>query len=200
MYVIKKIEKEISCINDKIWDSAEVADIDKINWKEFGRNIKTTGKLLYNGNGIYVRLETDEKPLLARFSKQNELVCQDSCMELFLKPDKNDIRYLNFEFNPFGTMYFAIITPNKEDFFPDKNKEYFRVMTNVDEKSWVLQFFIPFEFIKEAIGGYTDTMYGNLYKCGNETVKKHYISYYPVITEEPGFHRPEFFGEFVLEK
>ena len=58
-------------------------------------------------------------------------------------------------------------------------------------------FTIPFEFTDRVFKGHTDTMYGNLYKCGGEN--QHYVSYYPVQTEKPDFHRPEFFGEFVLE-
>lgn len=200
MYVIKKIEKEINSINDKIWDFAEVADIDKINWAEFGRDIKTTGKLLYNDYGIYVLMETDEAPLLARYTKQNELVCKDSCMELFLKPSEDDSRYLNFEFNPFGTMYFAIRNPNKETVFPANTKEYFKVCSYVNDKSWVLQFFIPFEFINEVFGNYSKVMYGNFYKCGNETIKKHFITYFPINIDAPDFHRPDFFGQFILEE
>ena len=48
MYIIKKIEDNINCIDDKAWDCANVANIDKVNWKEYGYIPKTTGKLLYN--------------------------------------------------------------------------------------------------------------------------------------------------------
>ena len=36
MYIIKKTDKIINCINDKSWDCANIANIDKINWPEFG--------------------------------------------------------------------------------------------------------------------------------------------------------------------
>ena len=65
MYIIKKTGNNINCINDAAWDSANVANIDKVNWQEYGCVPKTTGKLLYNDYGIYVQLETDEKPLFA---------------------------------------------------------------------------------------------------------------------------------------
>ncbi|MBQ4516853.1 MAG: hypothetical protein II978_08700 [Clostridia bacterium] len=199
MYIIKKTENNIGSINDKAWDSANVANIDTINWQEFGCAPKTTGKLLYNDYGIYVQLETNEKPLLARYCTQNDLVCCDSCMEFFLRPNENDLRYLNFEFNPFGTMYLGVRTSFYDPVLPDKDKEYFNVTSYVDEKRWVLQFCIPFEFIDEIFGGHTKTIYGNLYKCCEESEKIHYATYYPVITEEPDYHRPEFFGKFVLE-
>ena len=34
----------------------------------------------------------------------------------------------------------------------------------------------------------------NFYKCGDDTTKPHYLSWNPVKTENPDFHRPEFFG------
>lgn len=199
MYIIKKIEGNINGMDDRAWENANVANINKINWQGYGHIPETTGRLLYNEYGIYVRLQTDESPLLARYSKQNDPVCRDSCMEFFFRPNENDSRYLNFEFNPFGTMYLAIRTSRHDAVYPEKDKNYFNVESYVDDKSWVLQFCIPFEFIDEIFGCHTKTIYGNLYKCGDETQNKHFATYYPVITEKPDYHRPEFFGKFVLE-
>ncbi len=199
MYVIKKTESNLNCINDIAWESANVANIDTINWKEYGCIPKTCAKLLYNDYGIYVKLETDEKPLLARHTKQNDSVCCDSCMEFFFRPNENDPRYFNFEFNPFGTMYLAVRTSRFDPVHPAEDKEYFNVKSYVDDKSWTLQFCIPFEFIDGIFGTHTKTVYGNLYKCGEDTLTPHYATYYPILKEEPDFHRPEFFGKFILE-
>ncbi len=199
MYIIKKTESNIKCINDKAWEMANVAQINTVNWQEYGGIPKTTGKLLYNDYGIYVQLETDEKPLLARYSNQNDSVCCDSCMEFFFRPNEKDPRYLNFEFNPFGTMYVAVRTSRFDPEFPEEDKTYFNVKSYVDDKKWVLQFYVPFEIMDKIFGGHTKTMYGNLYKCGDETATPHYATYYPVGTEKPDYHRPEFFGEFILE-
>ena len=78
-----------------------------------------------------------------------------------------------------------------------ETKKDFHVQSEVGEKIWTLQFVLPFELIHKYFDTHTDTMYANIYKCGN---KKHYASYYPVKTEKPDYHRPEFFGKFVLEK
>jgi hypothetical protein len=34
----------------------------------------------------------------------------------------------------------------------------------------------------------------NFYKCGDDTSKRHYLSWNPVKTAKPDFHRPEYFG------
>ena len=38
----------------------------------------------------------------------------------------------------------------------------------------------------------------NFYKCGDKTAHPHYLSWSPIHTEKPDFHRPEFFGELIL--
>ena len=199
MYEIKKINKSICGTDDSVWDVANTANI-KNTWPGFDYVPKTTAKLLYNDFGIYLRLETDESPLLARFRNQNDDVCRDSCMEFFCRPNENDPRYLVFEFNPFGTMHFAIRKSLTEAETPAQDKHFFNVTTLVDDKKWVLSFCIPFAFIDEKFGSHTKTMYGNLYKCGDDLPQRHYVTYYPVKTEAPAFHKPEFFGKFILRE
>lgn len=200
MYTIKKCENKKLTINDEAWSGAEVAKIDTVNWPDVPDIIaipNTTAKLLYNDYGIFVQLTTDENPLLATHRVQNSPVCNDSCMEFFVRPNANDERYFNFEFNPFGTMYLGFRKDRYDFKNVEENRDYFDVTSYVGEKLWTLQFVIPFEFIDKYLGSHTDTMHGNIYKCGNI---KHYATYYPIETEKPDYHRPEFFGEFVLEK
>ena len=59
---------------------------------------------------------------------------------------------------------------------------------------------ISFEFIDKYFGTHTDVMYANIYKCGNAELHRHYLTYYPIDVPKPDYHRPEYFGEFVLEK
>jgi hypothetical protein len=40
------------------------------------------------------------------------------------------------------------------------------------------------------------TLRGNLYKCADKSKTPHYLSAFPIETEKPDFHRPEFFQEF----
>lgn len=199
MYIIKKVDQKITTIDDKVWNIANVAEVNVKNWGQYDYIPNTTAKILYSDYGIHVQMQTDEKPLLARYTQQNDPVNTDSCMEFFVRPNENDDRYLNFEFNPFGTMYFAIRTNRYDPVNPDKNKEYFEVNSYVDDKKWILQFTIPFEFIASIFGSHTSTMYGNLYKCGDETEREHYGSYYLLDPNSVDFHRSEYFGEFILE-
>ena len=41
-------------------------------------------------------------------------------------------------------------------------------------------------------------MRGNVYKCGDCLSVPHYLSMFPIATERPDFHRPEFFQDIVF--
>ena len=38
----------------------------------------------------------------------------------------------------------------------------------------------------------------NFYKCGDDLPVPHFVSWNPITTEKPNFHRPECFGELIL--
>ncbi len=199
MYTIRKTPKKIDSVFDAAWENAEVASVSINNWKQFDYIPKTEARLLYSDYGIHIRFMTNERPLLARYTAQNDPVSKDSCVEFFLRPNGNDKRYINFEFNPFGTMYAAArIVRDDKKFFPE-DKHYFEVISYVDDGVWLLQFVIPFAFLETYYGSYTKKMYGNLYKCGGDVTHEHYLSYYPLDPKEVNFHKPEYFGEFILE-
>lgn len=202
MYIIKKTDAKIQNIYDKEWEKAQVAEVTLDSWPEERVSDympNTTARILYSDYGIHIRLETDEAPLFAKRREQNSDVCEDSCMEFFFRPNEADPRYLNFEFNPLGTMYLGVRTSRYDFFLPDVDKYFFEVQSVVDASKWVLQFVVPFEYIDSIFDNHTKNMFGNLHKCCGNKETKHRASYYPIKTEKPDFHAPEYFGEFVLE-
>ncbi len=40
---------------------------------------------------------------------------------------------------------------------------------------------------------------GNFYKCADRTSSPHFLSWAPISTPEPDFHRPEFFSKIILD-
>ena len=198
MYKVKKADHKITDMTDAAWGMAEVAEVSLDNWDEKINNITMIARLLYSDYGIHVKLTTDEKELIAVQRKQNSPVCDDSCMEFFFRPNENDPHYINFEINPFGTMYMSVRTSRKDFYFPCEDKKYFGVVSEVGPEEWSVIFTVPFEFVDREIGGYTKIMYGNFQKCGGD-ITRHHLTYYPIKTEKPDFHRPEYFGPFELE-
>lgn len=198
MYKIKKIDRKVIEICDPLWDIAELAEVALDNWDEKLKEPKMTARVLYSDYGLHVKLTTDEKELVCVQREQNTAVCDDSCMEFFFRPNENAPHYINFEINPFGTMYMSVRTSRADFYFPKEDKKYFGIVSEVGPEEWSVVFTVPFEFIDREIGGHTKTMYGNFQKCGSGEVR-HHFTYYPIKTERPDFHRPEYFGPFELE-
>ena len=58
--------------------------------------------------------------------------------------------------------------------------------------------FLPLKDMKELFGDFDPQpgyrFLGNFYKCGDETPAEHYLSWHPITSAGPDFHRPECFG------
>ena len=80
--------------------------------------------------------------------------------------------------------------------FPSIGTRAFNEMQGIFE--WELTVEIPFKLIGIDPENIPLKLTGNFYKCADDTESKHYVSWSPVETEKPDFHRPEFFGELIL--
>ncbi|MDE6498583.1 MAG: hypothetical protein K2L21_07985, partial [Muribaculaceae bacterium] len=65
--------------------------------------------------------------------------------------------------------------------------------------SWNLLTSIPLELIGVRYEGTPVEMRANFYKCASATSQPHFLSWNPIATTKPDFHRPEFFGTLILE-
>ncbi|MEI3342563.1 MAG: carbohydrate-binding family 9-like protein [Coprobacter fastidiosus] len=61
--------------------------------------------------------------------------------------------------------------------------------------AWELLVSIPFDLIGVNPESLPEKLYANFYKCADNSSLPHYLSWSPIETENPDFHRPEFFGE-----
>ena len=64
--------------------------------------------------------------------------------------------------------------------------------------NWRVTLVIPFELIGVDPEALPEKLRANIYKCGDKTAHPHFLSWSPVGTPSPDFHRPEFFGELIL--
>jgi hypothetical protein len=71
------------------------------------------------------------------------------------------------------------------------------------EDGWEITYQIPYSFLRlfypdfQAAPG--KKMRANFYKCGDYTVQEHYLSWNPVESQIPDFHRPESFGQLIFD-
>ena len=185
------------------WSSIPALQVDVPNW-EPPVDITTQAQICYDEKGLYVHLWSKEAQIRAEESAPLSMVCDDSCMEFFFRPDEDDPRYFNIEMNPLGNTYIGIcydrnwecrLAPNGEDELMEK------VVRRTDD-GWEVFYTIPVPFIQVFFPGYElkpgRRIYANCYKCGEKTVQSHFLSWNPCTAAEPDFHQPRDFGLMVL--
>jgi hypothetical protein len=128
---------------------------------------------------------------------QNGQPCwQDSCAEIFLNSPANG-GYYNFECNSAGfclAEFGQSRAPRRQ--FAREQYDLFRrrVLIPPESGADTLHWMISIEIPRSLIGlGPDDLICGNLYKCASNAQIPHYLSAFPIRTERPDFHRPEFF-------
>ena len=70
------------------------------------------------------------------------------------------------------------------------------------DQKWELTIAIPVEaFAGKDIQTLAGRVFkANFYKCGDKLTRPHYLTWNPVGTENPDYHRPEYFGTIEFEK
>ena len=197
-YTIKKVTGEID------WAKVPALDVDNYLWCE-PLDIKMKSQICYSEEGLHVHLRAWEKDIRAELHEPMSMVCEDSCMEFFFRPMEGDLRYFNLEINPNGQMYigFGPNMPKLVRLALQEEDTLLQKKWNYTEDGWEVFYTFPVEVIRVFFPGYElksgMKIYANSYKCGDETVKPHFIAWNPVDVVVPSFHEPEHFGLMVLE-
>ena len=89
-YIIKKIETTPS-VED--WAIADVAQMNVESWEGMKFHFNSFARLLYDDDAIYVCMESDEMPVVAKLTERNSPVCTESCMEFFFCPNIENGKY-----------------------------------------------------------------------------------------------------------
>jgi hypothetical protein len=189
-----------------IMDNFERYRVDSLNWKGFDYKPDVNVSLAYGSKEIFLKFRVRESCFKAEMTESNQNVYEDSCVEFFVAPDDDGI-YYNLEFNGIGTCLMGCGTgrAGRERADPGLISLIRRFASSgnspVQEISgdnfWTLTIAVPFiVFYRHrvvAAGGKTFSV--NFYKCGDKLSKPHYLTWNPVETGKPDFHRPEFFGK-----
>lgn len=189
-YTIKKVANEVD------WSQIPTLAIDKVLWCE-DTGIRGTGQLCYSDEYLYVHMSAVEKDIRAENTQPLSPVYEDSCLEFFFEPEGAN-KYFNFEINPNGCMNIQIgpTKPDRVSLVRSDAKEYFNIQTERTNNGWEVFYRIPLSFIQLVFPDFQfkGNIKGNMDKCGNLTVYKHYVSWTKIDLDQPNFHCPEYFG------
>ena len=195
-----------SSISNALESKTAPVFIDQINWKEYDYKPEVSFRMGYAEQILYLKFYVSEKHILAKHSSPNSPTHRDSCIEFFIDPDQSGA-YYNFEFNCIGTTHLAYGPRRGERTFIPAELIENEIKTwstlgkaSFEEKSgmfeWEMVVVIPssiFTYNKD-LNFSKLVSNANFYKCGDDTTKRHYLSWNPVKTPNPDFHRPEYFG------
>jgi hypothetical protein len=183
--------------------------IQILNWKDFSYMPNVNFRIGHTGDEIWLKYYVKEKHIRARETRTNGDVYKDSCVEFFISPGEKN--YYNFEFSCIGTIHLGYGPGRGNRKFVDP-----KIIEKIDIKSslgsapfndksgnfeWEMMIRIPIEsFAYSNLKTFKGlNAEANFYKCGEETAVMHYVTWNPIKTESPDYHRPEFFGKVQFE-
>ena len=178
-----------------------------LNWPEaFPYRPEASFDISHDGDALHLHFRVKEDAVRAVCAADGDHAWEDSCVEFFFDPH-GDGTYYNLECTCTGQIY---LCRGKErhgrEMLPEwalsaisrrcsLGREPFGLREAPTE--WEVELDIP-----AAVFG-LDTFTGlrargNFYKCGDKLPVPHYLSWAPIATPRPDFHRPEYFEELIF--
>lgn len=183
-------------------------EIRENNWAAYEYRPKVELRAAHDSKSLFLSYQVEESGARAFCLDDNGPVWEDSCVEFFVKLEDSPY-YFNIEANCIGSVLAAkrIDRWNYERFNETQLSKIIRcpslprkVFSAGEEPiSWTLLLVIPFELIDLSPDALPSVLEANFYKCADKSGRVHYLSWNPIHTEKPDFHRPEYFGRIFLE-
>ena len=179
------------------------------NWpQDFPYTPDCNGSIARSRTHLAVMYHVRGLDLRATALEDNGNSWEDSCCEFFIS-DPEDGTYYNFELTCIGSLLSSKRKSRTDSKMFEKEvtakviryttleKKIYEIKDEL--KEWTVVMMIPFEMIGIDPDNIPSCVRGNFYKCGDLTAHPHFLSWNPVVTPKPDFHRPEFFGEIIFK-
>lgn len=188
----------------KAFEQIEPQAIACCNWpKEFAYAPQVCFRMFHTGEHLMLRFDVAEGYTAALVTEDNGEVWTDSCVEFFLALD--DTGYYNFETTCIGRMLLGFRKTHDDAVHagPEIMQQVLRTASlgskpfpeREGDNRWSVVLAIPpSALFRHKVGSWNDVEARvNLYKCGDKLSHPHFLSWKPIRTEKPNFHKPEFF-------
>ena len=181
--------------------------IATVNWKNYPYCPDASFRIAHNGEAVFLNYRINESDIKAVCNRDNGRIWEDSCVEFFIS--FNDESYYNIECNCIGRLLIGKGADREKRIrLPEtllKGVDRWASIGDspVENRSgdWEVSLIIPKEIFHPEVTKKFDnlTARGNFYKCGDCLQTPHYLSWNPIQSETPNFHRPDFFGQLLFE-
>ena len=172
-------------------------------WASYPYQPKVHFNISYGVDCIFLKYYVKENSIRALHRKINSPVHTDTCVEFFIGFG-NQPAYYNFEFNCMGTCQAGYGTNRENRHLLAETVirnisclPYLKHIAGNFSIYWELTLIIPFGvFQHHNVSSLANTVCRmNFYKCGDELPVPHYLAWNTIVSNEPNFHLPQFFGE-----
>lgn len=125
-------------------------------------------------------------------------------MEFFFQPcPDTDARFVNVEVNALGVAHIGIGEGRHgRTVLQELPKGVCPAVSIMQGKRWSIRYKLPFDWIRSLFPDFAPgpgmRIRGNFYKC-DESIHPHFGCWRPIEAPQPDFHRPDFFGEIILD-
>lgn len=201
-------ERDYNRIINILEEKAPRRTIESVNWAdEFPYHPLTTFTIAHSKTEVFIDFFVRCNYLRAVNFENQSPVSEDSCVEFFVEPT-GELPYWNFEFNCIGTVNASYRCERRNptrltdeqlariERYPSCGVRPFRELEGLF--TWNLLVAIPLDMLGLSYEGKPIRMRGNFYKCASAASQPHFLSWSPIVSEHPDFHRPEYFGELIL--
>ncbi|MDR2849407.1 MAG: hypothetical protein LBW77_02545 [Verrucomicrobiota bacterium] len=176
-----------------------------VNWPAYPDRPDVAFRAGHTGSELWLTFDVREARVRALETRTHGAVYQDSCVECFIA--FGDASYYNLELNCIGTAYLAYGAGREgRRLVPLPLMERLAVRASLGAEpfgeraggfAWSLTARVPaacfaFDALAGGLGGRAAR--ANFYACNGGVSVRHYVTWRPVQTPAPDFHRPEFFG------
>jgi hypothetical protein len=205
--IVEKIKKYIDITDlslvSRFMDSQEFHKIDNQTWKEYTTETEVRFSIAYIADFLFLKYYVKEEEFKSVVRDINGEVHKDNCVEFFVSFDNNE--YYNLEFNCLGNIKVGYGMEREKrkmlsEQFISKIEVYPSLISNqpkLNSFNWEILVLIPKElFCYSSITTFENlNCKANFYKCGDDLLKPHFLSWNKIETNTPDFHQPNFFGE-----
>lgn len=196
-------------LEDVMLHKSAKAAVDSVNWpEEYPYAPECSVRIARGDNHLAVMFDVTGKDIRAVEMDDNGRSWEDSCCEIFLSADGKT--YFNIEVTCIGSVLIGKGEGRQGRVqLPVDDVATVRRWSSLERKSydisggehhWTVMVLIPFTVMGLDSAHLPDELFGNFYKCGDLTAHPHFVSWNPIDTPSPDFHRPEFFGKISLGK
>ena len=178
-----------------------------LNWPAaFPYRPEVSFDISHSGDALHLHFFVKEDAVRAVCAADREHAWEDSCVEFFFAPRENG-PYFNLECTCTGKLYLCVGEGRHgREFLPETAFSGISRRASLGTEpfglregpcAWDVALDIPAStFGLQTFAGLQAR--GNFYKCGDRLPVPHYLSWAPIDTPKPDFHRPEFFDKIVF--